>query len=266
MQCLPRVPIRSGAAIRIDSASSASYLGSMRWQLFSPDRSSRTSRWLERLLAGCLFAGVLLVCCSCSDKSELARLKSAAKNGDPEAQFQLGDYYYEGLGLAPDYQSAAAWFRRAAQQGHPVAQLALGKMLEEGRGMLPDEVEGARWIQKAAEQGYAPAQDELATMYSNGTGVLQDNAQALAWATKAAEQGFTDAQYHLGSMLSSNAPATNLANACFWLTLAADQGHLESEDLLNALEGKLTPQQQQEIKQRADLWQKQHGNTNALRN
>jgi len=199
--------------------------------------------------------------CSCSRDSELARVKAAARRGDPEAQFQLGAYYHDGVGLAPDYAAAAAWFGRAAQQGHAAAQLALGKMLLNAEGMLPDDAEAANWIRKAAQQGYAPAQDELATMYWEGIGVTRDGAKAVEWATKAAEQRFPEAQYHLGRFLSSATPngtAVDKVAACFWLTLAAAEGHLESEDLLNTLKEQLTPQQLEEIKNRIQRWNKCH--------
>jgi TPR repeat protein len=88
----------------------------------------------------------------------MPRLKQSA--GNSEAQFRLGAYYHDAVEMAPDYQTAALWFRRAAEQGHAAAQFALGEMYLNAEGMLPDEVQAAKWIQKAAEQGYAPAQNE----------------------------------------------------------------------------------------------------------
>ncbi len=202
-----------------------------------------------------------VIASACSSNSELDRVKAAAKRGDAEAQVQLGSYYYDGPELSPDYHAAALWFARAAQQGHPGAQFALGKMMVNAEGMLPDEMQGASWIRKAAEQGYAPAQDELARMYANGTGLLQDHAEALKWATQAAKQGFTDAQYYLGCLLYSNAPAaasTDKLEACFWLAVAAADGHQESEDMLNTLKPQLTAAQSNELKRRVEEWKKNH--------
>ncbi len=233
----------------------------------SARRNGPVKRFLARSRAAgvsrvfyCALLGVLLLNCSCSKDSELARVKAAAKRGDPEAQFQLGAYYHDGPGLAPDYEAAAAWFARAAQQGHTAAQFALGKMLLNAEGVLPDEMQAANWIRKAAEQGYAPAQDELARMYSNGTGVMADHSEAVKWATQAAEQGSPDAQYFLGCLLSSGAPSGTRPDkvaACFWLGLAAAEGHLESEELLGQLKAQLTPEQAAELNRRNETWKKQ---------
>lgn len=213
------------------------------------------------LMVGLLACLVAILNCSCTDNSELGRMKAAAKRGDPQAQFQLGAYYYEGPQLSPDYEAAAYWFQRAAQQGHAAAQLALGKMFLNAQGVLPDEAEAANWIRKSADQGYAPAQDELAMMCANATGVMHDPAEAVKWATRAADQGFVDAQYHLGCLLTSNAPvgvAPDKLGACFWLSLAAADGHQESEEMLNVLKTQLTGPQLEELKRRLESWKKKH--------
>ena len=38
-----------------------------------------------------------------------------AKQGDPGAQFSLGECYYHG---AQDYKQAVYWYSKAAEQGH----------------------------------------------------------------------------------------------------------------------------------------------------
>ena len=68
-------------------------------------------------------------------------LLANAQDGDPVAQFNLGEYY-----RSPEVRSlyeAAEWFEKAAQQNHAQAQLALGLLylewlpdLKVGNGML----------------------------------------------------------------------------------------------------------------------------------
>ncbi|HEY5911642.1 MAG TPA: tetratricopeptide repeat protein [Verrucomicrobiae bacterium] len=218
---------------------------------------------LRNLLGELLFGGLVLAAltCSCSKNPQLARLKTEAKRGDPEAQYKLGMYYHEGADIAPDYPAAASWFSKAAAQGYAPAQFAFGEMNLNAEGMLPDEMEAAKWIRKAANQGYAPAQDELATLFSNGVGVMQDDAEAVKWATKAADQGSPDAQYHLGCLLSSNVSANSAVDAvaaCMWLSLAAAEGHKEGEDLLETLKTRLSPAQIDEVKRRVLQWKRTH--------
>jgi len=61
--------------------------------------------------------------------------------------------------------------------------------------------------------------------------------------------------------LSTNAPGrvpADLVAACVWLSLAATQGDKESEELLESLQGELTPPQREEVKRRTDVWKQKH--------
>jgi hypothetical protein len=51
-----------------------------------------------------------------------------AQEGDKTAQTYVGEIYEKGLGVQPDYQLAAAWYRKAADQGYPRAQINLGHL------------------------------------------------------------------------------------------------------------------------------------------
>ena len=42
----------------------------------------------------------------------------AAMQGDAEAQYQLGNCYYNGDGVRKDFSAAADWYREAAEQGY----------------------------------------------------------------------------------------------------------------------------------------------------
>ena len=60
-----------------------------------------------------------------AEEEELKRKYIAATNGDADAQYNLGDCYCKGLGVAKNYQEAVKWFRKAAGQNHAKAQLGL---------------------------------------------------------------------------------------------------------------------------------------------
>ena len=81
-----------------------------------------------------------------------------AKQGDPGAQFSLGECYYHG---AQDYKQAVYWYSKAAEQGHALAQYNLGYYYREGYGVSQDLEQAICWYSKSAEQGNTCAQEAL---------------------------------------------------------------------------------------------------------
>ncbi|MBF1271437.1 MAG: sel1 repeat family protein, partial [Neisseria sp.] len=77
----------------------------------------------------------------------------------------------------PDFQETL----QVAKQGNAQAQFNLGLMYANGQGVRQDDAQAVQWFRKAAEQGVAEAQYNLGVMYANGQGVRQDDAQAVQW-------------------------------------------------------------------------------------
>ena len=73
-----------------------------------------------------------------------------AKEGDPAAQTYVGEIYEKGLGIDPDYQIAAAWYKKAADQGYTRAQINLGFLYEKGLGVPKDEVQALTLYRNAS--------------------------------------------------------------------------------------------------------------------
>jgi TPR repeat protein len=82
-----------------------------------------------------------------------------AQAGNHQAQFDMGERFFQGLGVPKDYTESAAWFLRAARQGHPRAQNILAMMFFLGRGVNADPAEAYKWICLAAVCG----EDEILT-------------------------------------------------------------------------------------------------------
>lgn len=80
-------------------------------------------------------------------------LRIRAKNGDSEAQYEMGWRRAIGMGLAPNDSEALRWLRSAAEQGHRLAQNNLGARYATGDGVERDAVEAYFWFSQAAEQG-----------------------------------------------------------------------------------------------------------------
>ena len=169
---------------------------------------------------------------------KLNSLREAAERGDAEAQFRLGDIYYEGKEVSQDHSEALKWFRKAAEQGHA--------------GALSHELYQKAILPEAAEQGDAEAQFRLGSIYYQGRGVPLDHSEALKWLRKAAEQGHAgalshelyqkvvlreaaergdiEAQFRLGSIYyQGRGVSLDYSEALKWLRKAAERGHADAQ-------------------------------------
>ncbi len=118
----------------------------------------------------------------------LREWRPLAKQGNAEAQFNLGVMYERGQGVTQDYAEGVQWYRKSAEQGVAKAQYNLGNMYRIGQGVPQDYARAVGWYHKAAEQGQAEAQYNLGVMYRDGQGVPQDYLQAHMWSNLAASR------------------------------------------------------------------------------
>ncbi len=114
--------------------------------------------------------------------------------------------------MPEDDAEAAKWFRKAAKQGDAQAQHNLGVMYQTGMGVPEDDAEAVKWFRKAAEQGYANAQLNLGTRYATGEGVPEDYVRAFAWFNLAAAQGVENAKKAKG-IIRQRMTAAQIADA-----------------------------------------------------
>ena len=85
----------------------------------------------------------------------------------------------------PDFQKTL----QAAKQGNVDAQYNLGVMYAIGQDVPQDDAQAVQWYRKAAEQGFAEAQYNLGVMYAKGEGVRQNYKIANEWFGKACNNG-----------------------------------------------------------------------------
>ena len=98
-------------------------------------------------------------------------LNSAAENGDPEAQWEVGYFHQTG---AKD------------KSGNVLASVSLATAM--------------KWYQASAAQGNARAQSTLSTIFSSGGEIVQDFPLAINWARKAVAQGDSSAAFNLATI------------------------------------------------------------------
>jgi eukaryotic-like serine/threonine-protein kinase len=88
----------------------------------------------------------------------------AADRGHPMAMVKLGEMYYQGKGVDPDFRIARKWFERAAKDGNGEgeAMFNLGTMYQNGQGGLKKSLRDAKtWFQMASSAHYLPAKQRL---------------------------------------------------------------------------------------------------------
>jgi uncharacterized protein len=61
---------------------------------------------------------------------DLSSLHQQADAGDAQAQFALGNRFYQGIGVPQDYNQAPFLYRKSADQGFAPAQNQLGAMYQ----------------------------------------------------------------------------------------------------------------------------------------
>ncbi|MBQ6008433.1 MAG: sel1 repeat family protein [Kiritimatiellae bacterium] len=170
-------------------------------------------------------------------KEDFKEIKSAAENGDAEAQYKLALALFKGEGVSQDLAEGKQWLQKSAEQGFVDAQASLAGLFEEGVGFPKDVIQATKWYKKAAEQGNANAQLQLGIKYASGTGVRQDQNEAARWIRKSAEQGYHGAQYALGLAYETGEYIVkeNRQEAEKWYRKAAEQGLPSAQYRLNML-------------------------------
>jgi len=126
--------------------------------------------------------------------------KELAISGNVNAQYNLGIFYYNGIGVKKDKVLAFIWLSTASKKNHKLAQNKLGYMYE--KGDIPDikNIDHALLeYYKSAIQNYELAQLNLA-MYYNQKATNESYKKAFFWYEKAMENGNVAAINNIANM------------------------------------------------------------------
>lgn len=119
-------------------------------------------------------------------KNALPLVKKAATMGNPEAQYNYGVFYQEGIEVPQDDKSANQWFLKSAEQGWKDAQFKIAYSYGTGRGLPQDDRKAFYWSLKCAEQNDPECMFYIVGAYQEGRGIDKNLNEMLAWATKLA--------------------------------------------------------------------------------
>lgn len=196
----------------------------------------------------------------CSTLGDTVKVIDSARDGDVEAQFNLGYYYYNGQnGLPIDYKKSRVWYEQASKLGHPTAMSNLAWMLWYGEGGQPsrkrtitllrksaklgfviairslgqlyraefkDPMKAMKYFSDAAGKGDVCSMIELGNMFWNGEVIKKDEAKAYTWYLKAAEAGDSQGQWNVAYMNESGTGTpVDIDAAEKWYGAAAELGY-----------------------------------------
>lgn len=89
----------------------------------------------------------------------LRACEQAASEGDLQAAYELGEFYYDGRRAPRDLAEALHWFEQASLQGHALAQHRLGVMFFRGEGVPANNVQAYVVLKMSAVNGAEDALD-----------------------------------------------------------------------------------------------------------
>ena len=147
-----------------------------------------------------------------------------ASKGDAEAQYEVGNWFYE-RDSKESLKTATFWYIKAARQNHVDAQIRLARCYEEGIGVCQNENEAMEWYEKASSNGNIIATQKYLKLkyreeeYKN---VIRYRAELL----KAADKGNPNSQFLLGEWFRIHNRQLKYSKEAFvWYSKAAKKNH-----------------------------------------
>lgn len=112
-----------------------------------------------------------------------------AANGNPAAEYWLGDMNETGIGTSKDLAAAEKFFLASAAKGFVPSELRLGELYLAGTQIDPNFSKAAEWLDKAAKAQNGKAQRLLGQMYAAGMGRPSDPFLASVYFSAATSNG-----------------------------------------------------------------------------
>lgn len=167
-----------------------------------------------------------------------------AKEGDPWAQYNIGQMYRQGHGLEKNSEMAFEWYLKAANQGLGIAQFAVGASYSNADGISRDYQEAFEWFNLAAKQQNYSAQYQIGRIYYYGVGREKDIILSHMWLNIASFNGSEEAKNFLipvSDKLDKNElmVAREMARECvrnFYINCEINSLKIENEKEKNILD------------------------------
>lgn len=121
-------------------------------------------------------------------------VRKAAEEGDPLAQFRLGEaLFHDSARTDESTAQAIRWLQSSAENGNTDAMIFLGRLSRTGVGILQNFAQASVWIHTAAVRGSPDGMLEMGRLYRDGVGVEKDLIKAYVWFNRASAARNLDA-------------------------------------------------------------------------
>lgn len=113
----------------------------------------------------------------------IKELEELANNGDVGAIYELGQRYYNGVGVEVDYGKAKGYFEIAAERGSQGSNYYLGKIYYNGNGVPTNHLKAKEYFEKSSKADNVFSTYYLGKLYYWGDGVAKDYSKANEYKT-----------------------------------------------------------------------------------
>lgn len=120
-----------------------------------------------------------------------------AKNGNPQAQYQLATMYESGRGVEKNINLAKQWYEKSAAKNYSAAKHRLTYLEIKTGGFKETHKSWVNQLASEAKRGDGEAMFILGDMYENGIGVKKSLKRAEGYYKSSASKGNVDAENRL---------------------------------------------------------------------
>ena len=129
------------------------------------------------------------------DNTAVSSLVEAAKNGDANAQVELGDFYAKAVDEVQGKKNAFKWYQRAAKLGNIEGQRKLAECYRDGKGVEKNLEEAFKWYTKLSEQGDEIGSVEHALALLRGRGTAANPVDGIKALKRLEQKGSAEAAF-----------------------------------------------------------------------
>ena len=180
-------------------------------------------------------------------------LESEAEKGTSEIKFATSMMFFQGIGVKKNEDKGLKYLKIAADEGHAQAQyLYAGTLINKYGTNDPNTYkEIGDNLLKSAENGFLEAILAVSTLYGKGTIFPQDKTRAIYWLTIAAQKGHLESQMQIANLLNDTHGADKV-EAYAWYEVASANGDNTAKSLALSLYNKFSDEDKVKATERAN--------------